>query len=110
MELGQFSVSLTVKDLAKSRAFYETLGFAMVAGEPEKNWIILKNGEAHIGLFQGMFDANLMTFNPKDARGIEKAIDKAGYAIEKRTEGTEGPAHFTLLDPDGNRILVDQHE
>ena len=110
MELGQFSVSLAVKDLTKSRAFYETLGFSQVAGEPEKKWIILKNGDAVIGLFEGMFDTNLMTFNPRDARAIERAIEAAGYAIEKRTEGTDGPAHFTLKDPDGNPILVDQHE
>ena len=110
MELGQFSVSLAVKDLAKSRAFYEALGFSQVAGEPENNWIILKNGEAHIGLFQNMFEKNLLTFNPKDARAIEKAIGEAGYEIEKRTEGTEGPAHLMLRDPDGNPILIDQHE
>ena len=110
MELGQFSVSLAVKDLAKSRAFYEALGFSQVAGEAEKNWIILKNGEAHIGLFQGMFEQNLMTFNPQDARAIEKAIDAAGYAIDKRTEGSKGPAHLMLRDPDGNPILIDQHE
>ncbi|MEM9188711.1 MAG: VOC family protein [Myxococcota bacterium] len=110
MELGQFSVSLTVKDLRKSRAFYEALGFAQVAGEPENHWIILKNGDAHIGLFQGMFEKNLLTFNPKDARAIEKAIEAAGYEIDKRTEGTEGPAHLALRDPDGNPILIDQHE
>ena len=110
MELGRFSVSLSVKDLATSRAFYEALGFAQVFGEPEKGWIILQNGEAKIGLFHGMFEGNLMTFNPTDARAIEAAMREKGYAPEKPTEGDEGPCHFLLKDPDGNVVLVDQHE
>ena len=109
MNLGRFSVSLTVKDLPTSRAFYEALGFAQVAGEPSQNWIILQNGEAKIGLFQGMFEKNMMTFNPEDARGIQKAVIEAGYSVEKAAEPGEGPAHFVMHDPDGNIILVDQH-
>lgn len=110
MELGRFSVSLTVKDLATSHAFYKMLGFEQVAGEPEQNWIILQNGDAKIGLFQGMFEENLMTFNPTDARSIQAAIKKAGYALKTEAEPGDGPAHFVIEDPDGNTILVDQHE
>lgn len=109
MDLGRFSVSLAVADLATSRAFYEALGFTQVDGEPENNWIILKNGEAKIGLFQGMFDKNLMTFNPSDARAIQRAVEDAGYTPETKTEPGEGPTHFMLKDPDGNLILIDQH-
>lgn len=111
MELGTFSVSLAVKDLKESRAFYEKLGFKMIAGEPEQNWIILGSGEAKIGLFQGMFEANIMTFNPTDARGIQKDLKAKGitsFAVEA-DETTTGPAHFMITDPDGNSILVDQH-
>ena len=110
MDLGQFSVSLSVKDLQKSMTFYKMLGFEQVAGEPEQNWIILKNGDAHVGLFHGMFEENMMTFNPKDARTIQGSVKEAGYALEKEAEDGEGPAHFVMKDPDGNRILVDQHE
>lgn len=109
MDLGRFSISLAVKDLKKSQAFYEAIGFAMVAGEPEKNWVILQNGEAKVGLFQGMFENNLMTFNPKDARAIEKAVVDAGYDVDSKTGPGEGPTHFMMRDPDGNQILVDQH-
>ena len=108
-ELGQFSVSLAVKDLPTSRAFYETLGFEQVFGEPENNWIILKRGEAVIGLFQGMFEGNLLTFNPADARGIEAHVKAAGYATESETSGESGPTHFAMKDPDGNVVLIDQH-
>jgi len=108
MNLGNFSISLTVKDLARSRKFYETIGFEMIAGVPEENWILLKNGNAKIGLFQGMFDENLMTFNPTDARRIESVIEKAGYQVETATTGDTGPTHFIVKDPDGNTILVDQ--
>lgn len=110
MELGRFSVSLAVKDLATSRAFYETLGFSQVHGVAEQGWIILQNGDAKIGLFQGMFEDNLLTFNPSDARAIQEVIEAAGYALEKRAEDGEGPTHFVVKDPDGNVILVDQHE
>jgi len=109
MELGRFSVSLTVADLPTSRAFYETLGFKQVAGEPEHNWIILQNGDAKIGLFQGMFEHNILTFNPSDARAIEQAIVDAGYSVDKSADPGEGPTHVALKDPDGNHILIDQH-
>lgn len=110
MDLGTFSVSLAVADLPKSRAFYEAFGFRQVAGEPTQNWIILQNGEAKIGLFQGMFDDNILTFNPKDARGIQASLQVAGITPDKRAEDGEGPTHFVVKDPDGNTILVDQHE
>lgn len=109
MELGRFSVSLNVKDIERSMAFYKTLGFAQVAGEPAHNWVILANGEAKIGLFQGMFESNLLTFNPPDARAIEAVIRSAGYPIDKATEPGDGPAHLVLKDPDGNVMLIDQH-
>ncbi|MEQ1508131.1 MAG: VOC family protein [Myxococcota bacterium] len=109
MELGRFSVSLTVKDLARSMAFYQALGFVQVFGDPTKRWVILANGEAKIGLFQGMFESNLLTFNPPDARAIQAAIRAAGYPIDKEAEPGEGPAHLVLKDPDGNAILIDQH-
>lgn len=109
MELGRFSVSLAVADLSTSRAFYEALGFEQVAGEPEHNWIILQNGEAKIGLFQDMFEHNILTFNPSDARAVEEAIVAAGYTVDKPTEPGDGPTHVTLKDPDGNQILIDQH-
>ena len=110
MELGNFSVSLAVKDLQKSMTFYTMLGFEQIAGEAAQNWIILKNGDAKIGLFHGMFEENLMTFNPMDARAIQRAVKDAGYAVEREAEDGEGPAHFVMKDPDGNTILVDQHE
>lgn len=109
MNLGNFSISLTVKDLDTSRAFYESFGFEMIAGEPEQNWIILKNGDAKIGLFHGMFDENIITFNPMDARGVEKVIKEAGYKLETECTGEDGSTSFIVKDPDGNTILVDQH-
>lgn len=109
MELGRFSVSLSVKDLAASRAFYEMLGFEQVAGEPAQNWIILQNGEAKVGLFQGMFEGNMLTFNPTDARAIQATIKQTGYPLVSEADAGEGPAHFTIKDPDGNMLLVDQH-
>ncbi|MBZ0293524.1 MAG: VOC family protein [Anaerolineae bacterium] len=109
MELGTFSVSLAVKDLAASRAFYETLGFKAIHGKAEDNWLILQNGEAKIGLFQGMFEENILTFNPKDVRSIQKTLKSQGIKLEKEAdETTEGPAHLVLHDPDGNMILIDQ--
>lgn len=122
MQLGAFSVSLTVKDIAISRAFYETLGFTVFAGEQENRWLILRNGSTVIGLFQGMFDRNIMTFNPgwdqdaqplaefEDVRRIQQALDTQGVAITTRVdpEGS-GPAHLILSDPDGNVIMLDQH-
>lgn len=122
MELGAFSVSLTVKDLAASRSFYEKLGFAGFAGDASQGWLILKNGSTVIGLFQGMFDKNILTFNPgwdqganalasfTDVREIQKSLDAQGVDITTRTdpEGS-GPAHLILTDPDGNVIMLDQH-
>lgn len=110
MDLGTFSVSLAVKDIAASRAFYETLGFEVIHGDQDQNWLILRNGEAKIGLFQGMFEGNILTFNPKDVRSIQKTLKASGITLVREAdEGTEGPAHVTLHDPDGNAILIDQH-
>ena len=120
--LGAFSVSLAVKDLPASRAFYEKLGFEKVGGEPAQNWLILRNGTVTIGLFQGMFERNALTFNPgwdekaeavgafTDVREHQRRLKAKGLVLA--TEADEkgaGPASFMLLDPDGNPILVDQH-
>lgn len=123
MQLGTFSLSLAVKDLQASKTFYEKLGFTKFAGEEEQNWLILKNGNATIGLFQDMFDKNILTFNPgwdenaglvenfTDVRELQKTLTEAGVEITTPVaEGSEsGPASFTLIDPDGNPILIDQH-
>jgi len=122
MQLGNFSVSLAVKDIAASRAFYEKLGFTMVGGDQSKNWVVLKNGETKVGLFQGMFPKNMLTFNPgwdskaatlpefTDVRDIQKTLKSRGLTPEPAAdESTTGPAYFMLVDPDGNPILVDQH-
>ena len=122
MELGNFSVSLAVKDLAASRAFYETLGFKTFGGDAEQGWLILQNGTATIGLFQGMFERNILTFNPgwnakaetletfTDVRELQKRLLAAGLELQvKADEESTGPASFVLSDPDGNQILVDQH-
>ncbi len=122
MELGAFSVSLAVKDLAASRAFYEKLGFEAVGGVAEQNWLILRNGTTVLGLFQGMFDSNILTFNPgwdADQKTPSSFTDVRELAGKLRAAGIEpngqlddqgkGPGHFTLTDPDGNTILVDQH-
>ena len=108
MDVGTFSVSLAVEDLARSRAFYETIGFDTIDGDGE-SWVVLANGSARIGLFQGMFDTNIITFNPPDARTIEAALTNAGYAPSAPTEGDSGPTHFVVVDPDGNTVLFDQH-
>lgn len=111
MDLGVFSVSLTVKDIAASRAFYEKLGFEVIEGKQEQRWLILRNGKAIVGLFQGMFDRNALTFNPEDVRAIQKHLKAQGVTLQlEADEKTTGPAHATLLDPDGNPILFDQHE
>lgn len=121
MKLGAFSISLTVADLAASRRFYEHLGFEAVGGEPDQNWLILRNGQAVLGLFQGMFDQNILTFNPgltqemgqtndfTDVRDVQEHLRDAGISLSEATdpEGT-GPAHVVFTDPDGNRIMVDQ--
>ncbi len=122
MKLGAFSVSLTVKDIQKSKAFYETLGFTAFAGEIEKNYLIMKNGNALVGLFQGMFDKNILTFNPgwdesanklkdfTDVRDIQKHIKSNQIPlITEADESSSGPASFVILDPDGNPVLIDQH-
>ena len=122
MDLGAFSVSLSVKDLEKSRAFYAELGFETMAGNAEHGYLILKNGAHLIGLFQGMFEGNILTFNPgwdqnageldefTDVREIQARLKAAGIALTTEADPDgEGPASFTLVDPDGNTILVDQH-
>jgi catechol 2,3-dioxygenase-like lactoylglutathione lyase family enzyme len=121
MQLGNFSISLAVKDLAASRAFYEKLGFHAIGGN-SKNWLILQNETATIGLFQGMFDKNIMTFNPgwdrntrtlpkfDDVRDLQKTLKGKGITMTTTAdESSTGPASFTLSDPDGNMILIDQH-
>ena len=122
MELGAFSISLAVKDLEASRSFYEKLGFAPFAGNAAQNWLILKNGDHVIGLFQGMFEKNILTFNPgwdsnaqplptfTDVRDLQRQLKAQGVSIVKEAdESTTGPASFVVVDPDGNPILVDQH-
>lgn len=122
MNLGAFSISLSVRDLGASRAFYETLGFTTMGGDADQGWLILKNGDTIIGLFHGMFDGNLLTFNPgwdqdaqpvdpfDDVRDIQARLQAAGLTLERETDpaGT-GPAEIALRDPDGNVILIDQH-
>ena len=122
MDLGVFSVSLAVDDLAASRAFYEHLGFTVTGGD-EESWAILVNGDTVIGLFQGMFDKNILTFNPgwngpgteaesfTDVRALRDAAAAAGIEVRDDTTGdsAEGPASFVMIDPDGNPILIDQH-
>jgi len=122
MKLGAFSVSLTVKDLQISKAFYEHLGFSVFAGGMEKNYLIMKNEKTLIGLFQGMFEYNILTFNPgwdenaskldafDDVRAIQKHLKNNEIKLETEAdEGTSGPASFVVMDPDGNAILIDQH-
>ncbi len=122
MELGAFSISLTVKDLAASRAFYEKFGFKSFAGNAAQNWLILKNGDHIIGLFQGMFEKNMLTFNPgwdqdaqklaafTDVRELQRTLKAQGIAFTSEAdETTTGPASFIAVDPDGNPVLVDQH-
>jgi len=122
MELGNFSLSLAVKDIKASKAFYEKLGFKVFMGDITQNWLILKNGAHVIGLFQGMFDRNTMTFNPgwdgnaqklnafTDVRELQKRLKAQGVPLmTEADDGTTGPASFMVMDPDGNPILVDQH-
>ena len=122
MELGAFSISLAVKDIAASESFYNKLGFATMGGDAEQGWLILKNRDHIIGLFQGMFDKNMLTFNPgwdqnaghldsfTDVRELQKQLKSVGIDIvDAADESTEGPASFTVIDPDGNPILIDQH-
>ena len=109
MNLGQFSLSLTVKDIAVSRAFYEKLMFKVIDGNQSEGWLILKSGDTVIGLFQDKFDRNLLTFNPSDVRTIQAHLKQQGVALMQEADAGEGPAHITLVDPDGNPILFDQH-
>ena len=122
MELGTFSISLAVKDLQASRQFYEKFGFKSFAGNPAQNWLILKNGDHVIGLFQGMFEKNIMTFNPgwdsnaqklaafTDVRELQRQLKAQGVQLmSEADESTTGPASFIAVDPDGNSILFDQH-
>jgi catechol 2,3-dioxygenase-like lactoylglutathione lyase family enzyme len=122
MELGAFSISLTVKDIKASQEFYEKLGFEFFGGDISQNWLILKNGDTVIGLFQGMFDKNSLTFNPgwdqnaqeldtfTDIRELQRQLKEQGVEfVSEADESTTGPGSFIVVDPDGNPILVDQH-
>lgn len=122
MQLGAFSVSLAVKDITASKAFYEKLGFTAMGGEQSQGWLILKNGDTIIGLFQGMFDKNILTFNPgwdqnaqnlaefTDVRAIQQHLLAQGITLlQSADESSCGPAHIVLEDPDGNQIMLDQH-
>lgn len=122
MKLGAFSVSLNVKDIKASKLFYENLGFTEFGGDIKQNWLIMKNDNSIIGLFQGMFDKNILTFNPgwdenasklnsfTDVRDIQKKLKEKGVKFESEADlNTSGPASFIIIDPDGNPILVDQH-
>jgi len=122
MELGAFSISLAVKDIDASREFYEKFGFVVLAGDRSQNWLILKNGTHVIGLFQGMFERNMLTFNPgwdsdareldgfTDVRELQRRLKASGVPLVTEVdESTTGPASFVAVDPDGNPILVDQH-
>ena len=122
MKLGTFSTSIAVKDIHASKEFYEHLGFVVFGGDIEKNYLIMKNEKTHIGSFQGMFENNILTFNPgwnengktlgsfNDVREIQKHLKSKGIKIENESdESTSGPASFVVMDPDGNAILIDQH-
>ena len=122
MNLGAFSVSLAVKDIAASKEFYEKLGFTVFMGDASQNWLIMRNGDHVIGLFQGMFERNILTFNPgwdnharplasfEDVRELQRQLKAKGVQfVAEADESTTGPASFITADPDGNQILVDQH-
>ncbi len=122
MQLGAFSISLTVKNIAASKAFYEALGFSVFEGDQDQGWLIMKNSSTVIGLFQGMFDKNMLTFNPgwdnnaqpletfTDVRDLKASLKAQGIDVESEAEtGPAGPASFTVIDPDGNPIFFDQH-
>ncbi|MCG8386376.1 MAG: VOC family protein [Cytophagales bacterium] len=122
MKLGAFSISLNVKDINASKLFYEKLGFEVFAGDIDQDYLIMKNGDSLIGLFKGMFESNIITFNPgwdqnatplerfDDVREIQRELKEKGVKLENEAdETTTGPASFALLDPDGNAILIDQH-
>jgi len=122
MELGAFSISLAVKDIEASKTFYEKFGFKVFGGDLSQHWLILKNGDHVIGLFQGMFEKNILTFNPgwdssaqkldafTDVRELQRQLKAQGVELQSEAdENTTGPASFVVVDPDGNPILVDQH-
>lgn len=122
MQLGAFSISLSIKDIHQSKAFYEKLGFTVFAGHIEQNWLIMKNDKTLIGLFQGMFEGNMMTFNPgwdenaqtlpayDDVRSIQQQLQQQGIELAATADPDgKGPAHIVVKDPDGNTILIDQH-
>lgn len=121
MQLGAFSISLAVQDIAASRDFYAKLGFEPTGGDIDQNWLILRNGDVVIGLFHGMFDKNILTFNPgwdqgaqalsdfRDVRDLRTDLEAAGLPIEAHIDADAGPGWITLTDPDGNPILIDQH-
>ena len=122
MDLGNFLISLTVKNLEASKAFYEKFGFKAVGGDVTQNWLVMKNGRHKIGLFQGMFDKNILTFNPgwdesaqrlaafTDVRDLQRVLKAQGVQFQQLAdESTTGPASFMVMDPDGNPVLVDQH-
>ena len=122
MSIGAFSISLAVKDIEASKTFYETIGFTTMGGDQSQNWLIMKNGSTIIGLFQGMFEKNCLTFNPgwdqdaqnlddfEDVRAIQQRLAAAGLDVGDPIDpDSSGPAHFTLTDPDGNPVLIDQH-
>jgi lactoylglutathione lyase len=122
MELGAFSISLTVRDLQASRQFYEKFGFSVFGGDAAQNWLIMKNGDHVIGLFQGMFEKNILTFNPgwdnnarklssfTDVRELQRRLRAQGLQlVSEADENTTGPGSFVVVDPDGNPILIDQH-
>jgi catechol 2,3-dioxygenase-like lactoylglutathione lyase family enzyme len=122
MDLGAFSISLAVQDLTASREFYERFGFAVAGGDAAQNWLIVRNGDHTIGLFQGMFEKNILTFNPgwdqqaetldefTDVRDLQKQLQESGVDLQSEADlDTTGPASFVAIDPDGNPILVDQH-
>jgi catechol 2,3-dioxygenase-like lactoylglutathione lyase family enzyme len=122
MDLGAFSISLAVKDIEASRSFYEKFGFRVFGGDASQNWLILKNGDHVIGLFKGMFEKNILTFNPgwdsnatkletfTDVRELQRQLKAQGVQLEQQAdESTAGPGFFMAVDPDGNPILVDQH-
>ena len=122
LDFGNFSVSLTVKDIKASLAFYQKLDFKQVGGDLKQNWVVLQNGYARIGLFQGMFDKNVLTFNPgwtkdkdvltdfQDVRELQRALEERGLKMATAADvTTQGPAYFEVIDPDGNTLLVDQH-
>jgi catechol 2,3-dioxygenase-like lactoylglutathione lyase family enzyme len=121
MHLGVFSLSLAVKDIAASRAFYEALGFTQFGGNQAQGWLILKSGDTLIGLFQGMFEKNTLTFNPgwdsnaqvvpgfTDVRELQRQLKERGLSFAVEAKDGVGPAHFVVVDPDGNPVLVDQH-